>query len=215
MSAAFSLTGFESASVPAAFFPHLDPASDGQAAWTYLLHLEPAYRHAAHYLGSACGLAARLHQHGTCDGARLLQVQREAGGSFVLARTWPGGRAVETYLKAQKQGARLCPLCCPATQRGALPAALVPVVPLVPLPEVPRPRTVLASRAAAGRRFAKQFLAERQGWTADEIEQAAAAFQEPYYSGQRTPEGDALNAAFGRVIEAALAALRAPMAVAS
>lgn len=108
-----------------------------------------------------------------------MQVQREAGGSFVLARTWPGGRAVETYLKAQKQGSRLCPLCCPATRRGILPAALVPVVPLVPLPEVPRLRPVLASRAATGRGWAKRFLAEREGWTADEIEQAAAAFQAP------------------------------------
>jgi hypothetical protein len=215
MSPVMTPAGFEAAGVPAVFFAHLDPANDGQAAWTYLLHLKPAYKQAAHYLGSACGLAARLRQHGKSEGARLLQVQREAGGSFVLARTWPGGRAVETYLKAQKQGNRLCPLCCPATRRGALPAALVPVVPLVPLSEVPRPRTVLASRAAAGRRWARRFLAEREGWTADEIEQAAAAFQEPYYSGQRTPEGDVLNAAFGRVIEAALAGLRAPAAVAS
>ena len=69
--------------------------------------------------------------------------------------------------------------------------------------------------AATGRRWARSFLAEHDGATADEIEQAAAAFQEPYYSGQRTPEGDALNAAFGRVIEAALAGLRAPAAVAS
>jgi hypothetical protein len=120
---------------------------------------------------------------------------------------------VETYLKAQKQGTRLCPLCCPATRRGALPAALVPVVPLVPLSAVPRPRTVLASRVAAGRRWAHQFLVEHEGWTADEIERAAAAFQEPYYSGRRTPEGDALNGAFGRVIERALAALRAPQEV--
>jgi hypothetical protein len=215
MSPVMAPAGFEAAGVPAVFFPHLDPASDGQAAWAYLLHLEPAYKQAAHYLGSACGLAARLRQHGTSEGARLLQVQREAGGSFVLARTWPGGRAVETYLKAQKQGSRLCPLCCPATRRGALPAALVPTVPLVPLSEVPRPRPVLASRAAAGRRWARRFLAEREGWTADEIEEAAAAFQAPYYEGRRTPEGDALNGAFGRVIEVALVGLRAPAAMAS
>ena len=208
MSPVMAPAGFEAAGVPAVFFPHLDPASDGQAAWTYLLHLEPAYKQAAHYLGSACGLAARLRQHGTRAGGRLMQVQREAGGSFVLARTWPGGRAVETYLKAQKQGSRLCPLCCPATQRGVLPAALVPAVPLVPLSEVPRPRTVLASRAAAGRRWARRFLADREDWTADEIERAAAELQGPYYEGPRTPAGDAEQDAFGRVITAALAALR-------
>jgi hypothetical protein len=210
MSPVMAPAGFEAAGVPAVFFPHLDPANDGHAAWTYLLHLEPAYKQAAHYLGSASGLAARLRQHGTCDGARLLQVQREAGGSFVLARTWPGGRAVETHLKAQKQGTRLCPLCCPATRRGALPAALEPAVPLVPLSEVSRPRPVLASRAAAGRRWARRFLADREGWTADEIEADAALIQSPYYQGdRRTPERDAEQGAFAAVVTAALDALRA------
>jgi hypothetical protein len=210
MSPATAPTGFEAPGVPAAFFAHLDRANDGQAAWAYLLHLEPAYLHAGHYLGSACGLAVRLRQHGTCDGARLLQVQREAGGSFVLVRTWPGGRAVETHLKSQKQGTRLCPLCCPATRRGALPAALVPTVPLVALSEVCRPRPVLASRAAAGRRWARRFLAEREGWTADEIETDAALIQSPYYQGdRRTPEGDAEQGAFAAVVTAALDALRA------
>jgi hypothetical protein len=44
-------TGFEAPGVPTMFFAHLDLANDGQAAWTYLLHLKPAYKQAGHYLG--------------------------------------------------------------------------------------------------------------------------------------------------------------------
>jgi cell wall-associated NlpC family hydrolase len=157
---------------------------------------------------SASGLAGRLRQHGTCDGARLLQVQREAGGTFVLTRTWPGGRDVEHHFKAQRQSPKLCPHCTPDTRRGFLPAPVALFV-------APRPRRSIASCARAGRRWAQRFLAERGGWTADEIEQAAADLQTPYYEGPRTPEGDAEQDAFARVITAALAALRAPVEVAS
>jgi len=43
------------------------------------------------------------------------------------------------------------------------------------------------------------------GATADQLEQAAAARQTPYYEGARTPEGDAPNGAFAEIITAALA----------
>jgi hypothetical protein len=199
-------TGFEAPGISSVYFPHLDPANAAVAEWTYLACLRPPYKQAAHYLGSAFGLAARLRQHGTSEGARLLEVQAGAGGSFVLTRTWPSGRAVEAYFKAQRQSPKLCPRCTPNTRRGVLPPSL----------RAPKPRAVLASRAAAGRRWARHFLAERAGWTADEIEQDAALIQTPYFEGpRRTPEGDAEQAAFGRVIEAALAALRAPVEVAS
>jgi hypothetical protein len=221
---AYTGTGFEAPGVSSFYLPHLDEANAGVPVWTYLLCLVPAYEHARHYLGSAAGLRARLRQHGTSDGARLLQVQRQADGAFVLARTWPGGRDVEYRLKGRKNSPVLCPRCTPGTQRGILPVPAQAPTPLFPLAmsrtvEIPggllvlRARPVLATSAARGRRWARQFLAEREGWAADEIEQAAAAFQAPYYEGRRTPEGDALNGAFGRVIERALAALRAPQEV--
>jgi hypothetical protein len=219
--AAYLGTGFEDPGISAAYLPHLDPANAAMRGWTYLLCLRPPYKQAEHYLGSAAGLAARLRQHGTSEGARLMQVQRQAGGSFVLTRTWPGGRAVEYRLKARKNAPVLCPRCTPGTQRGLLPAPVLAPVALFPPPQpsggllAPRARPVLASQAAKGRRWARSWLAECQGWSADEVEQAAAAFQAPYYEGRRTPEGDALNAAFARVIEAALAALRAPEVIAS
>jgi hypothetical protein len=208
MTAAYLGTGFEDPAISTAYLPHTDPANATVRAWTYLLCLRPPYRQAEHYLGSASGLAGRLRQHGTCDGARLLQVQREAGGTFVLTRTWPGGRDVEHHFKAQRQSPKLCPHCTPDTRRGFLPAPVALFV-------APRPRRSIASCARAGRRWAQRFLAERGGWTADEIEQAAADLQTPYYEGPRTPEGDAEQDAFARVITAALAALRAPVEVAS
>lgn len=77
----------------------------------YLLHFVEPYKHAKHYLGSADDLSARLaeHRHGT--GARLTQVVRDAGISWVVARTWLGGRRLERKLKAQRSGVRLCPIC--------------------------------------------------------------------------------------------------------
>ena len=222
MTAAADLgTGFEDPGISAVYLPHLDPANAAVRGWTYLLCLRPPYKQAEHYLGSAAGLAARLRQHGTSEGARLMQVQRQAGGWFVLTRTWPGGRDVESRLKARKNSPVLCPRCTPGTQRGLLPVPALAPMPLFPQPRpssgllVPRVRPLLATHAATGRRWARQFLAEHDGATVDEVEQAAAAFQAPYYEGRRTPEGDALNAAFGRVIEAALAALRAPEVIAS
>ena len=115
MTAAYLGTGFEDSGISAVYLPHTDPANATVPAWTYLLCLRPPYKQAEHYLGSASGLAERLRQHGTCGGARLLQVQREAGGDFLLTRTWPGGRDVEHHFKAQRQSPKLCPHCTPDT----------------------------------------------------------------------------------------------------
>jgi predicted GIY-YIG superfamily endonuclease len=78
----------------------------------YLLHFDRPYRHARHYLGWARNLDARLAEHGTGQGARLLQVARAAGISWTLARTWPGvTRNRERQLKRMGGAARRCPLC--------------------------------------------------------------------------------------------------------
>lgn len=100
--------------------PDLNPANEGKPGWVYLIHLDPPYKHAAHYTGSADDLAQRLRQHGTSDGARLLEVQRQAGGTWHVARTWPGGQAEEYALKRARMAARICPTCSPGTRRGSL-----------------------------------------------------------------------------------------------
>jgi predicted GIY-YIG superfamily endonuclease len=83
----------------------------------YLLHLEPPYKHARHYLGEADDLDARLAQHAAGQGARLLQVAQEAGCTWQLARTWEGGRAREKQLKQQGGRSRMCPVCHPPQRR--------------------------------------------------------------------------------------------------
>jgi predicted GIY-YIG superfamily endonuclease len=82
----------------------------------YLLHLDPPYRHAKHYTGwTGRPLAERLADHAGSKGARLLKVQRAAGGSWRVARTWTFHRAHEAKqherrlkLRAAK---RYCPVC--------------------------------------------------------------------------------------------------------
>lgn len=59
----------------------------------YLLHFETPYRHARHYLGyteSRASLRQRLKAHQRGQGARLMEVVRDAGIGFALARTMPG-----------------------------------------------------------------------------------------------------------------------------
>lgn len=86
------------------------PAGDG----LYLLHLEPAYWHAGHYLGWAGSIRSRLRVHltGAAHSSPLLRAQLAAGGSLVLARTWAGEtRTLESTLKRRHYGPRLCPIC--------------------------------------------------------------------------------------------------------
>jgi len=100
--------------------PDLDPANARVRSWVYLLCLDPPYKHARHYAGYARVLPVRLAQHGTSNGARLLEVQRQAGGSWHIARTWPGGYWEEQGIKQWRQGPMLCPDCTPGNRRGSM-----------------------------------------------------------------------------------------------
>lgn len=88
----------------------------------YLLHLDPPYKHARHYLGWVDhDLEARLAKHRRGQGARLLEVITAAGGRAVLVRTWAGDRTLERTMKNRRYAPRLCPVC---TGRASLvPAA--------------------------------------------------------------------------------------------
>lgn len=77
----------------------------------YLLHFLQPYHHARHYLGKTDNLEIRLAEHRSGQGARLTQVTRQAGISFVLARTWEGGRDLERKLKRWHKSPDLCPIC--------------------------------------------------------------------------------------------------------
>lgn len=89
-----------------------------RTAITYLLHFDrrisPSHT-TQHYLGSADDLDARIWKHRHHPDARLLQVAKERGIHFTVARTWTGGRELERKLKNQKNAPKLCPIC--AAQR--------------------------------------------------------------------------------------------------
>jgi hypothetical protein len=106
-------------------WPAAPPAAQAvRVSLVYLLHFDqpyvpypgaPAYACAAHYTGLAWGgprgLARRLAQHGTADGARLMLAVAKAGITWQLARVWPGGPARERQMKNPGGAARRCPLC--------------------------------------------------------------------------------------------------------
>jgi len=80
----------------------------------YLIHLDTPLAHATHYLGYADDLQARLERHACGQGARMLQVCRERGITWQLARTWSGDRKVERKLKRRKDAPHICPICAGA-----------------------------------------------------------------------------------------------------
>lgn len=77
----------------------------------YLLHFDRPYKHARHYVGWAKDLDARLTAHMSGRGSRLLEVVRDAGITWVLARTWQGTRYRERRIKQQGGASRFCPCC--------------------------------------------------------------------------------------------------------
>jgi hypothetical protein len=85
----------------------------------YLLHFDRPYRHARHYLGYSRDLQTmheRIDAHynatpGDGKSHRLMQVIREAGISFTLARVWPEGTREDERRMKQRGHARRCPLC--------------------------------------------------------------------------------------------------------
>ena len=83
----------------------------------YTLHFWPPYgdpdvQLAKHYTGWAeeGRLARRLTEHTLGRGARLTQVQREAGGTWIVADVQPGTRDREQQLK-ERGAARRCSVC--------------------------------------------------------------------------------------------------------
>ncbi|MCX5046690.1 hypothetical protein OG921_26295 [Aldersonia sp. NBC_00410] len=88
------------------------------AGVVYLIHFDRPYKHARHYLGFTNDLAARMDEHGSGRGARLMAVITEAGIGWELARTWTGSRGRERQLKRQGGASRACP-CCGVRPRGS------------------------------------------------------------------------------------------------
>jgi hypothetical protein len=79
-------------------------------SWVYKLHFVPVYKHAAHYSGRSRQPRHRLDDHALGRGARLPQVQVQAGGSWVIGLMEPGGTERERQIKGH-DAARHCGVC--------------------------------------------------------------------------------------------------------
>ena len=110
----------------------------------YLLHFDQPYKHARHYIGWAINLNARLAAHENGRGARLLEVVRNAGIGWQLARTWPGDRTRERQIKTQGGASRCCPLC------GVKPRITYAALPHNKDGSISRSRTTDTQKHAAG-----------------------------------------------------------------
>lgn len=137
------------------------PAPGQDPGTVYLLHLNPPYRHARHYLGWTQDLAARLEAHRAGTGARLMEVVKQAGGSFSLARTWPGDRNRERAIKDRHEAPKLCPTCSPhpkPVEAGRAGQVNEPAHAAEPK-ELPKPQQV--DPYMQGTRMAERFLQEQ------------------------------------------------------
>lgn len=82
----------------------------------YLLHFDPPFRHARHYLGfsegdSAGQVSVRVNRHIAGNGAKLTKHAVESGCELIHVLTMPGGRNEERRIKKSHNVPRLCPLC--------------------------------------------------------------------------------------------------------
>lgn len=78
----------------------------------YVLHIEPAYKHAAHYTGWSSEIEGRVLEHLSGKGARLCQVAIEAGCHLILSYVEQGAnRERERAIKSRGAGRCVCPIC--------------------------------------------------------------------------------------------------------
>jgi predicted GIY-YIG superfamily endonuclease len=89
----------------------------------YLIHIDPPYKHAAHYLGYSDDIARRVweHVHVPSKASPLLKAALAAGCKLSVARVYLGaGRDFERRLKNRGSHKRHCPTCKRASgaQRG-------------------------------------------------------------------------------------------------
>jgi hypothetical protein len=92
--------------------------SDGTV---YVLHIEPAYQHARHYVGftDAASADERVAEHLAGHGSPLVRAALAAGHAVELATSWPGSRTDERRVKrAGGHGHRVCPRCRPRHLAG-------------------------------------------------------------------------------------------------
>ena len=98
----------------------------------YVLHFDPPYKHASHYIGFTTSEdgRGRVFEHLRKQGSPLVKAALLAGSSITVAHVFQGDTAdrnFERQLKNRKDVANWCPCC----GRGTRPIPKVPSVGLV------------------------------------------------------------------------------------
>jgi hypothetical protein len=85
----------------------------------YILHIEPPYRHAAHYIGfTTRPVGDRVGEHLAGRGSPLIAAALSAGHEVTVARKWHcGTRQFERFLKNHKATPKFCPHCSAKPKR--------------------------------------------------------------------------------------------------
>jgi hypothetical protein len=84
---------------------------DGWVGSVYVLHFEPAYRHARHFIAWAHDVDARIAEHLAGSGSPLVRAAMAAGVGVELALSLRGSRQLERRLKLWHKTSQLCPAC--------------------------------------------------------------------------------------------------------
>lgn len=92
---------------------------NGEEGWLYIIHFEPAYKHARHYMGfsSLSDVKTRFDRHRRGQGARLVAVAVAAGCKLRLFVIKRGTRTEERRLKRNSHSSRWCPICSKGRKR--------------------------------------------------------------------------------------------------
>lgn len=88
--------------------------SENEQGTIYVLHFEPAYEHAKHYIGyTTKGGEARADEHVGGRGSPLVRAATARGCTVTLAAEFPGTPTDERKLKNRKNARSICPRCRP------------------------------------------------------------------------------------------------------
>ena len=85
--------------------------NDGQPGTVYILHFEPSYRHARHYVGWALDPDSRIAAHLAGNASPLVRAAVAAGVQVSVAALLPGSRYLERRLKTWHKTGQFCPIC--------------------------------------------------------------------------------------------------------
>ncbi len=80
----------------------------------YLLHFEPAYKRARHYIGVCRApflTSALARGEVPIINVPLLNAARAAGVTFSVQRTWPGTESERARFRSQKAAKQFCAMC--------------------------------------------------------------------------------------------------------